>query len=469
VKKMLLVAAREFTATVLTRGFLFGIIVMPIMIGGLVYFLPRLITKAPPKMEGRIAVFDASGGAVAGGLAAYLAPEAFAERRQKARKRIEEATPEPIRRHPSFSEAGDEAMRQSIDAALGQVPLLQVTALHDEFDVEPAKASLAAGSRRGAAPDPSAGLAVVVLHPEAVRRAPGAAAFGSYDLFVRDKLDDRLIDDIHAGLRQAIVAARLEASGLDEASARGITHVDRPESRTVTAGGERETNEALNVFLPAAFMLLLLVSVLTSGQYLLTSTVEEKSTRVVEVLLSAVSAMELMTGKIIGQMGVGLLVLAIYAGLGIVALVSFATIGLVDPMMLVFLFVFYVLAYFTVASMMAAIGAAANEMREAQSLMTPVMLVMMVPWVLWLPISRDPNSTLAVVLSFVPPIGNFAMLLRMTSASPPPMWQAILSVLIGVLGVFAALWAASKVFRVGLLMFGKPPSLATLVRWVRIS
>ena len=98
-------------------------------------------------------------------------------------------------------------------------------------------------------------------------------------------------------------------------------------------------------------MILLLMSVLTSGQYLLTSTVEEKSNRVVEVLLSAVSAMELMTGKILGQMAVGLLVLALYAGLGIVALVSFAMLGLLDPMLIVFLLIFYVLAYFTIGSL----------------------------------------------------------------------------------------------------------------------
>jgi len=125
-------------------------------------------------------------------------------------------------------------------------------------------------------------------------------------------------------------------------------------------------------------MILLLISVLTSGQYLLTTTVEEKSNRVVEVLLSAVSSMELMVGKIIGQLAVGLLVLALYAGLGIVTLVSFAMLGLLDPSLIVYLVIFYLLAYFTVAAFMAAIGSAVNEMREAQTMMTPVMLIIMI-------------------------------------------------------------------------------------------
>jgi len=240
-------------------------------------------------------------------------------------------------------------------------------------------------------------------------------------------------------------------------------------SVTVTAEGERATNEVLNILLPAGFMVLLLVSVLTSGQYLLTSTVEEKSTRVVEVLLSAVSASELMTGKIIGQMAVGLVVLGLYAALGILALFSFAALGLLDPVLIVYLLVFFVLAYFSIAAMMAAIGASVNEMREAQSLMTPVMLVIMIPWILWMPISRDPNSVMAVVLSYVPPLSNFVILLRMTSSSPPPMWQAWLAVAVGALGVYGLLWFAAKVFRVGLLMFGKPPSLKTLIRWARMA
>jgi ABC-2 type transport system permease protein len=118
---------------------------------------------------------------------------------------------------------------------------------------------------------------------------------------------------------------------------------------------------------------------------------------------------------------------------------------------------------------MAAIGAAVNDMREAQTFMTPVMLTMIIPWILWMPISRDPNSTFAVVTSFLPPINTFVMLLRMTSTTPPPLWQVWLSILIGLVSVYAAVWFAAKVFRIGILMFGKPPDFKTLIRWVRMA
>lgn len=248
-----------------------------------------------------------------------------------------------------------------------------------------------------------------------------------------------------------------------------VLQVGRVRSATVTAGGERETSEIFAVLLPAGFMVLLLVSVLISGQNLLTTTVEEKSSRVVEVLLSAVTPMQLLAGKVLGQMAVGFLILALYAGLGVALLASFAMIGLLEWSLLFYLLLFYVISYATIASMMAAIGSAVSEMREAQTLMTPVMLVVMLPWILWMPISRNPNSAFSTIISFVPPVNIFAMLLRMTSSTPPPAWQVWLSIAIGVAGVYAALWAAAKIFRIGLLMFGKPPNFATLIRWIRMA
>jgi len=168
-------------------------------------------------------------------------------------------------------------------------------------------------------------------------------------------------------------------------------------------------------------------------------------------------------------MAAGLLILGLYAGLGVALLVSFAMIGLLDWSLLVYLLLFYVISYASIAALMAAIGSVVNELREAQTLMTPVMLVVMLPWILWLPISRDPNSTLSTVLSFVPPVNVFAMLLRMTSSTPPPAWQVWLTIAIGLAAVYGLLWAAAKVFRIGLLMFGKPPNFATLIRWVRMA
>jgi len=164
---------------------------------------------------------------------------------------------------------------------------------------------------------------------------------------------------------------------------------------------------------------------------------------------------------------VGLVAMGIYLGLGLLALYSFAMLGVIDPMLIVYLLVFFLITYLVFGALMMSIGAAVNQIQEAQSLMGPVMLLLIMPYVLSPMIGRAPNSPLSVALSFVPPINTFAMMTRMASDSPPPAWQVWLTVLVGIGGAYAAIWFASKVFKVGLLMHGKPPDFRTLIRWAR--
>jgi ABC-2 type transport system permease protein len=463
-RKILLIAQREFLATAGTKAFVFGVLVGPVVVGALFLIFPRMLREGPPKVDGEVAIVDPTGQVVAG-VQSFLQPDRIAKRRQDAYRKMQEAMPPALRAAAGGADTSKAGIERAFESALGEVPRLSILALDSGSDVEAAKRPLReAAAKESGAPER---LAFVVVHADAVERKPGSDRFGSYDLFVRGKLDDRVTDEIGNGVRDAIVDARVRRSGLDRKEVDALTTVDKVPSRTVTAEGEDRTNELLNRVIPMALMGLMLMSVLMSGQYLLTTTVEEKSNRVVEVLLSAVSPMELMAGKIFGQFAVGLLVLALYLGLGLVALLSFASLGLLDPKLIVFLLIFYLLAYLSVGAFMAAIGSAVNEMREAQGLMTPVMLAIMVPWILWMPISRDPNSLLATVLSFVPPLSNFVIMLRLASSTPPPFWQTLLAIVAGAAGVYASLWFAARVFRIGLLMYGKPPNLATLIRWAR--
>ncbi len=107
---------------------------------------------------------------------------------------------------------------------------------------------------------------------------------------------------------------------------------------------------------------------------------------------------------------------------------SLTMLGLIQPILVVYVVVFFVITYITLGALMAAIGAAVNEMREAQSLMTPITLMIMIPWLFAAPIARNPSSTFATVISFLPPINTFAMLIRVTSSAPPPAWQVWLTV-----------------------------------------
>lgn len=174
-----------------------------------------------------------------------------------------------------------------------------------------------------------------------------------------------------------------------------------------------------------------------------------------------------MAGKLLGQAAVSLIGMALYLAMGILLLASFALVGLFHFSLIFYLVVFFLIGHLVLGSLMMAAGAAVNDMKEANGLLTPLMLVFMIPWMLWMPISRDPNSILSVVMSFLPPVNTFAMLLRMASNAPPPLWQVWLSMAVGAGSVFCALWVAAKIFRIGILMHGKPPNFATLVRWIR--
>jgi ABC-2 type transport system permease protein len=135
---------------------------------------------------------------------------------------------------------------------------------------------------------------------------------------------------------------------------------------------------------------------------------------------------------------------------------------------LLLLLTYFVMAYFMIAAMLAAVGGSVSELRDAQSLVGPVMLVLMLPLLLWMPISENPNGLLATVASFLPPLIPFVMILRTTgSAEPIAAWQIALSIVVGAAATVGMVWAAARVFRVGILMQGKPPTPLELLRWIR--
>lgn len=437
------VAVREFVATVFTKGFIIGLLIVPI-IGAVVAILgPRLFGNARFSVEGEIAVVDPTG---------VVLPRV---RESVSARRSPTAVTEIVER------ARDGGAADVVVDVLGAATRFTLVERPATADIEQEKPWLA---------EPTADakhLALIVVHANAIEPSAGTSNLGSYDLYVPAKQDGRVEIAVQGILRDAIIDARVAARDLNREELTRVTTVPRVRSVAVGASGERDSVSGLNIIVPIAFMSLLIIGVMSAGQGMLTTTIEEKSNRVIEVLLSAVSPMQLMGGKLLGHMGISLVAMSLYLGMGMIVLASFSLFGLLDLSLLLYLLIFFLIAFFTIGSLMMAVGSAVNDMREAQSLMMPLMMTMIVPWILWMPITRDPNSTLALVVSFVPPLSSFGMLLRLASSSPPPAWQVWLSIAIGIVGVFACVWFTAKVFRIGILMFGKPPDLKTLIRWVR--
>jgi ABC-2 type transport system permease protein len=445
-----LVARREFVTAVMRKGFLIGVFVMPVL--GLILFLmiPRILSARAPQVTGEIVVIDPTR-AVRAPLAAKLTPESITARRQQE-----------IRRRTANLAPGA-ADGVGATARVPVPPRLALVAAPDPGDLDAAKRWLlepAAQPRR---------IAAITIAPDAVTRSPGESEYGSYQLFIAGGLDDGTVNTLHESLRLALLEARLGLQGVAAEAVEPTMRVIRTEPVLLAREGEQPARRGFNRILPFVMGILLFLGVMTSGPALMTSTVEEKSSRVVEVLLASLSPHELMWGKLLGQLGVSLLVLAIYIGLGLIGLLQFAMLGLLDPMLIVWLFIFFIVTYLVFGAMMLTIGAAVSQVADAQALMGPVMMLLVLPYALTPIIGANPDSTFSVAISFIPPINTFGMLARMASATPPPVWQPILSLGLSMLAAAAAVWFASKVFRIGLLMHGKPPNLATLVRWARMA
>jgi ABC-2 type transport system permease protein len=202
-----------------------------------------------------------------------------------------------------------------------------------------------------------------------------------------------------------------------------------------------------------------------AAQPMLESAMEEKSQRIAEVLLGSVNCFQLMLGKLLGGIGGSLTVLAFYAVGGYFAARHYDVAGMVPLRIVPWFIVFQVLAVLLFGSIFMAIGAAVNQMKEAQGLLMPAWLVFMYPLFVWFQVVRDPNGSFATWLSLVPPGVPLMMVLRIGASAAIPLWQPLLGVAIMVAFTLAVVLAAARVFRIAILAQGKTPSMFELARW----
>ncbi|HLG58840.1 MAG TPA: ABC transporter permease [Vicinamibacterales bacterium] len=450
-RKIAMIATREFIAAATNKGFVIGVVLVPTMIVAVVAIFPFVSAAIGGTLRGDIAIIDRSG-QVVGDLRAALDPRAVAARRAAAVRRFIPGTTGGSGVAPTIVGEASRAVSEGDNVNVHERP--------SDADADRERAWLLEEST-------SPRLALIVVHPDAVTPAAGRDQYGSYDLYVPAYASRQSDDAIRGALEDAIVAARLRVRSLAPTAIEQLTTVAPGRSLTVTKSGIRQTQREFDLMLPVVFVTMLSVGIVLSGHTLLTSTVEEKSNRIVELLLSSVTPFELMAGKLVGHLGVTILILALHISLALVVLFSFALIGLLDPWLVLYFMVFLFVTYLMFGAGMIAVGAAVDDMHEAQSLAGPLMMAALAPAFLIPSLTRDASSTLSVVLSFVPPVNTFAMMGRLTSTSPPPAWQVWITIAIGLAAAAGMTWFAAKIFKVGLLMHGKPPNLATLIRWAK--
>lgn len=229
----------------------------------------------------------------------------------------------------------------------------------------------------------------------------------------------------------------------------------------------------MSFFLPLTLMMMIYMTVIIYGVAVMRSVIEEKTSRVVEVLLSSVSSMELMAGKILGVGAVGLTQVLIWASFGAVIgspMIMAAKSMMKDvhlPVAVIIAFpVFFVLGYLLYSTMYAAVGAMVNSDEEAQQMQWPVLAPLVSCAVFASMVIRTPNSPFAQALSIFPLTSPIIMFVRITVATPPT-WQIALSVGLLIATIYGMVALCSRIYRVGILMYGKRPTLPEILKWIK--
>lgn len=291
-----------------------------------------------------------------------------------------------------------------------------------------------------------------------------------FEIYLKNVSDYKTIGEIEDKLSSAISSISLLSKGINpDIVSEAIKKVNAITVKVVKGKGKKAG--IMGEFLFSIFTVSLLFGIILGyGQVIMNGVLEEKTNRIIEIMLSSVNSFKLMAGKIIGIGSAGLTQVLIWALFAIYLLTS--NVGFIsgakpsiDKSVLFFFVIFFVLGYLMYASFFAAVGAIAGNIQEAQQMITPITYMIIIPYVIGIGFSSSPNSTAMVLLSIFPLFTPILMLLRITLVFPP-LWQVYLSIFLLAITTFFIILATSKIFRTGILLYGKRPSLREILRWI---
>jgi ABC-2 type transport system permease protein len=275
-------------------------------------------------------------------------------------------------------------------------------------------------------------------------------------------------------LTEIVVRARLARQGLETEQVASLTNRVNLRERYLSASGEVEEKDFLTDWgLVFGFVMILYMALLTWGITISRTILEEKGSRVIEVLLSSIEPRELLFGKVVGIGLAGLTQLVIWSVMGLVVTAAggattmslFANVHIPFSVFVYFV-VFFVLGFLLYASVFTVVGSICSSEQDAQQLQGLVTIPMVIPILILMLIVQSPNSSVAVVMSLIPYFTPMVMLGRIVVLEPP-LWQILLSIVLMVVSIYLSIAFSARVFRVGILMYGKRPSLPEVIKWYR--
>jgi ABC-2 type transport system permease protein len=442
--KIYAIARREYAAMVATKAFLLSITLMPLLMFGGILVAGLLQNRMGDVSDRRIVIADGTDGELFGDL----------ERAAKARNDAVAAAAEG-----ADEDAAPRQPRYVLERHDGDV-LTDENRLALSDDVRNGKAKAFVE------------IPAAVLGEVPGDNAPSAQSEASVQFYgaAAQFSDERRW--LESAVNDAVRARRFKSLDLDPAVVAQATASVPMTTRGLVKqlsggriGGGEKGQEMTSVFVPFGFMMLMFMIIMLSAQPLMESAIEEKNGRIAEVLLGSVNTFQLMLGKLFGNVAGSLTAVSIYAAGGL-AMASYK--GWTDfvPWDLVPWFVvFQILAVLLFSSIFLAVGASVTQLKEAQSMLLPIWLLMCIPMFTWLQLVREPNGVLATGLSFFPPSAPLVMVLRLASEETVPLWQVGGSLLLLLAATLAVTFLAARIFRIGMLWQGKTPKLTELVRW----
>jgi ABC-2 type transport system permease protein len=266
----------------------------------------------------------------------------------------------------------------------------------------------------------------------------------------------------------------LTEAGYDVQKIEQLTKDVDLETTRVTAEGGRAEGGLAGFFFAYILFFMLYVTMMIYGQQVMNGVLEEKTSRIVEVIVSTLQPFELMLGKLLGICAVALTQILIWFGTAtiftlpgaIAAMPMLSTLPQLSFTIVANFVGFFVVGFFMYATLYAAIGSAFNDIKEAQQAASSMSFFFVMPVILMFPVINDPDGALGTIVSLIPPFTPLLMMLRV-AVKTPPAWQIALGY-VGAIGfALFMVWVAGKIYRVGILMYGKKPTLKELVRWVR--
>ncbi len=414
--KLLKVAKREYLERVRKKSFLIGTVLGPILMGALIV-VPGLIFERTPEGQSNIAVIDQTG-------------SLFDEVSEALGDTLEDGRRQFVLRRVPVGGQDLEKIKQNLG-----------------FEVET---------------DLLSGFVVI---PEDVVGSGKATYYGKRVGNVRT------LECIERALSQVVIGQRLANEGMDYSIVRRMLGGVDLEVMQLRKGEEKRSDFLTNYLTIFIFIMMLYMTILLWGVAVQRSIIEEKNNRVMEILLSSLRPFDLLVGKIFGVGAVGLTQYAIWS-IFIFALSAYGLVGaasqlLSEPLMtIIFFVVYYVLGFLFYSTIFAGIGSICNTDHEAQQLQTPVVMCLVFTIIIPMAIIQNPDGMFAIIVSMIPFFSPIVMFVRI-NAGTPPAWQIALSIaiLIGGIYVFGAI--AAKIFRIGILMYGKRPDLREVAKWLK--